>query len=149
VTTPSGIASAPISDRESRARYRRILRFAARHLTSTWWYEIVLPKFGLRSITNKTRVRRMQLIARSFQKLALDLSGLLIKLGQFMSTRLDVLPPEITKELEGLQDAVPAVDFDIIRAFADDVAMTIENPFGILTGSLPFTRTLGAFLASI
>jgi predicted unusual protein kinase regulating ubiquinone biosynthesis (AarF/ABC1/UbiB family) len=119
VTTPSGIASAPISERESRARYRRILRFAARHLTSTWWYEIVLPKFGLRSITNKTRVRRMQLIARSFQKLALDLSGLLIKLGQFMSTRLDVLPPEITKELEGLQDAVPAVSFEIIRDFAE------------------------------
>lgn len=61
----------------------------------------------------------MRVIARSFQKLALDLSGLLIKLGQFMSTRLDVLPPEITQELEGLQDDVPAVPFEIVAAFAE------------------------------
>ena len=39
----------------------------------------------------------------------------MIKVGQFMSSRLDVLPPEITKELEGLQDEVPPVPFDAIR----------------------------------
>ncbi|HAN25298.1 MAG TPA: ABC transporter, partial [Microbacterium ginsengisoli] len=41
------------------------------------------------------------------------------KVGQFMSSRLDVLPPEITKELEGLQDEVPAVPFVDIRALAE------------------------------
>ena len=35
----------------------------------------------------------------------------MIKVGQFMSSRLDVLPPEITNELEGLQDEVPPVPF--------------------------------------
>ena len=101
--------------RVARARYRRILRFASRHLASTWWYELVLPRIGLRVISNRTRNRRLRIIAGSFQRLALDLSGLLIKLGQFMSTRLDLLPVEITRELEGLQDEVPAVAFDIIR----------------------------------
>jgi predicted unusual protein kinase regulating ubiquinone biosynthesis (AarF/ABC1/UbiB family) len=101
--------------RIARARYQRILRFASRHLASTWWYELVLPRIGLRVISNRTRNRRLRTIARSFQRLALDLSGLLIKLGQFMSTRLDLLPVEITRELEGLQDEVPAVAFDIIR----------------------------------
>lgn len=108
-----------MSARASTARYRRILRFASRHLASLWWYELVLPRLGLRIISNKTRQHRLQIIARSFQRLALDLSGLLIKLGQFMSTRLDVLPPEITKELEGLQDEVPAVPFEAIRALAE------------------------------
>lgn len=61
----------------------------------------------------------MRKIARSFKVLALDLSGLLIKLGQFMSTRLDVLPREITRELEGLQDAVPAVEFQAIKELAE------------------------------
>ncbi len=30
-----------------RARYRRILRFAARYLVQTWWYELFLPRIGL------------------------------------------------------------------------------------------------------
>ena len=54
---------------------------------------------------------RMQRFARRFHVLAVDLGGLMIKVGQFMSSRLDVLPPEITNELEGLQDEVPAVPF--------------------------------------
>ncbi len=90
-----------------RARYRRILRFAARHLAVTWWYEILLPTIGLRRIAERTRAARMKRFARKFRVLAVDLGGLMIKLGQFMSSRLDVLPPEITKELEDLQDEVP------------------------------------------
>ena len=117
----AGIASEPLSARAARARYQRILRFAALHLASLWWFELVLPRFGLNSIANKTRAKRLQRIARSFQKLALDLSGLLIKLGQFMSTRLDILPAEITKELEGLQDEVPAETFAVIRAEHPDL----------------------------
>ena len=126
----AGIASEPLSGRAARARYRRILRFAALHLASLWWFELVLPRFGLNSIANKTRTKRLQRIARSFQKLALDLSGLLIKLGQFMSTRLDILPAEITKELEGLQDEVPAVDFAIIREMAErELGLPLEQVF--------------------
>ena len=30
-----------------RARYRRILRFAARYLVQTWWFELFLPRIGL------------------------------------------------------------------------------------------------------
>ena len=101
------------------ARYRRILRFASRYLVQSWWYELVLPRIGLNRVTVRTRPRRMQLIARRFRPLALDLGGLMIKLGQFMSTRLDVLPPEVTAELEGLQDKVPPVPFAQIRALAE------------------------------
>ena len=105
---------------DARARYRRILRFAARALVQTWWFELVLPRFGLASLANRTRASRMMRIARRYHGLAVDLGGLMIKLGQFMSTRLDVLPPEITRELEGLQDEVPAVPFAAIRALAED-----------------------------
>jgi predicted unusual protein kinase regulating ubiquinone biosynthesis (AarF/ABC1/UbiB family) len=103
----------------NRARYRRILRFAAWHLAVTWWFELVLPRLGLVRVAERTRARRMRLFAERFHALAVDLGGLMIKVGQFLSSRLDVLPPEITKELEGLQDEVPPVPFAAIRALAE------------------------------
>ena len=84
-----------------RARYRRILRFAAWHLAVTWWFELLLPRIGLVRIAERTRAKRMRRFAQRFHALAVDLGGLMIKVGQFLSSRLDVLPPEITKELEG------------------------------------------------
>ncbi|MBP2265052.1 putative unusual protein kinase regulating ubiquinone biosynthesis (AarF/ABC1/UbiB family) [Pseudarthrobacter sp. PvP004] len=61
----------------------------------------------------------MRRFAQRFHGLAVELGGLMIKVGQFMSSRLDVLPPEITAELEGLQDEVPPVPFPAIRALAE------------------------------
>lgn len=102
-----------------RARYRRILRFAAHALVQTWWFELLLPRLGLERLAARGRTRRLQRIAQRFHALAVGLGGLMIKVGQFLSSRLDVLPPEITKELEGLQDEVPPVDFAAIRSLAE------------------------------
>ncbi|SDO94404.1 Predicted unusual protein kinase regulating ubiquinone biosynthesis, AarF/ABC1/UbiB family [Arthrobacter sp. ok909] len=104
---------------DTRARYRRILRFAAWHLAVTWWFELLLPRIGLGRVAERTRAKRMRSFAQHFHVLAVNLGGLMIKVGQFLSSRLDVLPPEITKELEGLQDEVPPVPFPAIRALAE------------------------------
>ncbi len=115
---------------DTRARYRRILRFAAWNLAVTWWYELFLPRVGLRRIADRTRTRRMKRFARRFRVLAVELGGLMIKVGQFMSSRLDVLPPEITAELEDLQDEVPAVPFPEIRALAEhELGMPLADAF--------------------
>ncbi|MBP1136370.1 putative unusual protein kinase regulating ubiquinone biosynthesis (AarF/ABC1/UbiB family) [Arthrobacter sp. PvP023] len=114
----------------TRARYRRILRFAAWHLAVTWWFELFLPRVGLGNIAERTRTRRMRRFAQRFRVLAVDLGGLMIKVGQFLSSRLDVLPPEITKELEGLQDEVPPVPFPAIRALAEaELGAPLEKVF--------------------
>ncbi len=113
-----------------RARSRKILRFAARYLVQTWWYEILLPRLGLTKFVERERPARLQNIARRFHRLAVDLGGLMIKVGQFMSSRLDVLPPEITSELAGLQDEVPAVPFATIRALAEaELGMPLERAY--------------------
>src|ERR1700712_753215 len=116
-----------------RARYRRILRFAARYLAQAWFYELFLPRIGLRRLAARNRSQRLLNIARKFHVLAVDLGGLMIKVGQFMSSRLDVLPPEITKELEGLQDEVPPVAFPAVRALAEaELGMSLERAFAFV-----------------
>jgi predicted unusual protein kinase regulating ubiquinone biosynthesis (AarF/ABC1/UbiB family) len=52
------------------------------------------------------------------------MGGVMIKVGQFLSSRLDVLPREITLELAGLQDEVLAEPFEPIQAL-------IEAEFGL------------------
>jgi len=83
----------------------------------------VLPKFGLKSYVAARRMARYKKLARRFGALALDLGGLIIKAGQFASSRLDVLPSEITVELESLQDEVAPVPFERIQP-------QIENALG-------------------
>lgn len=114
----------------SRARYRRILRFAARYMAQAWWYELFLPRIGLGRWAARGRARRLTVLAQNFHGLAVSLGGLMIKVGQFMSSRLDVLPPEITKELEGLQDEVPPVEFDAIRRLAEaELGVPLESAY--------------------
>ncbi|XAS63282.1 ABC1 kinase family protein [Pseudarthrobacter sp. So.54] len=115
---------------DTRARYRRILRFAAWNLAVTWWFELFLPRLGMGWIAERTRAKRMHRFAQRFHVLAVELGGLMIKVGQFLSSRLDVLPPEITKELEGLQDEVPPVAFAAIRKLAEaELGSPLEQLF--------------------
>ena len=68
----------------------------------------------------------------------------MIKVGQFMSSRLDVLPPEITKELEGLQDEVPPVAFAAIRALAEaELGMPLERAFASIDPTPLAAASLG------
>jgi predicted unusual protein kinase regulating ubiquinone biosynthesis (AarF/ABC1/UbiB family) len=114
----------------TRARYRRILRFALRHMVQAWWYELFLPRIGFARVSSVGRAARLEHIAQRFHLLAVDLGGLMIKVGQFMSSRLDVLPPEITKELEGLQDEVPPVPFESIRRLAEaELGLPLERAY--------------------
>ncbi|OJU40710.1 MAG: ABC transporter [Microbacterium sp. 69-10] len=113
-----------------RARYRRILAFAARVFVQVWWFELVLPRLGMTRVADRGRNERMLRLARRFRDLAVDLGGLMIKVGQFLSSRLDVLPPEMTAELADLQDEVPAVAFAEIRASAEsELGMPLERAF--------------------
>ena len=128
----------------TRARYRRILRFAGFNLAVTWWFELFLPRIGLVKIAERTRSKRMRRIARSFHVLAADLGGLMIKVGQFMSSRLDVLPPEITAELAGLQDEVAPVSFAAIRrAVETELGVTLERAFAMVDETPVAAASLG------
>jgi predicted unusual protein kinase regulating ubiquinone biosynthesis (AarF/ABC1/UbiB family) len=111
-------------------RYRRILKFAALVLLESWWYELVLPKFGLRRFVARGRLARLTRHARDFRNLAADLGGLMIKVGQFLSSRLDVLPHDITRELENLQDEVAPEPEQAIRVrIEEELGLPVSAAF--------------------
>ena len=99
-------------------------------MVQAWWFELVLPRVGLGRLAARGRIPRLQRLARRFHVLAADLGGLMIKVGQFLSSRLDILPPEITRELEGLQDEVaPEAFADIRRLVEAELGLPLERAY--------------------
>jgi predicted unusual protein kinase regulating ubiquinone biosynthesis (AarF/ABC1/UbiB family) len=106
-----------------RARYRRIILFFASIIVSIVFWDLILPRIGFSKWSRNTRSERYRKIARRFRSLAIQMGGVLIKVGQFLSARVDVLPQVVTTELAGLQDEVPSECFD-------DIKGVIETEFG-------------------
>jgi predicted unusual protein kinase regulating ubiquinone biosynthesis (AarF/ABC1/UbiB family) len=92
-------------------RYRRILLFFGTVILHVLWWDLLLGRLPLlKQWPQGSRPRRYRYWSRRFRQLAVEMGGVMIKLGQFLSARVDVLPAEITEELKGLQDEVPAED---------------------------------------
>jgi predicted unusual protein kinase regulating ubiquinone biosynthesis (AarF/ABC1/UbiB family) len=98
-----------------RGRYRKILWFFARVIFHLIWWDLLLGRI-FKGAVRRSRPKRFRRMSRRFRVLAVEMGGVLIKLGQFLSARVDVLPLEITEELAGLQDEVPPVPFPDIES---------------------------------
>jgi predicted unusual protein kinase regulating ubiquinone biosynthesis (AarF/ABC1/UbiB family) len=97
---------------------------------SFMWWDVVLRRVPLLSgVSRRSALPRWQRTARRFRRLALQMGGVMIKLGQFLSIRVDVLPIEVTGELAGLQDEVPAESLA-------DMLKVIESEFGRPAGEV-------------
>lgn len=113
-----------------RHRYRRIVWFFARLLISFAIWDLILARIGFGDVARRSRPERLRRIAAAFRALAVDLGGVMIKVGQFLSTRVDILPQEVTNELAGLQDEVPPANFDSIRQLAEaELGCRLEEKF--------------------
>jgi predicted unusual protein kinase regulating ubiquinone biosynthesis (AarF/ABC1/UbiB family) len=102
-----------------RGRYFRILYFFAGVIARFILWELIIARLGLRKWTRRTRAERFRREAVRFRTLALRMGGVMIKVGQFLSSRLDVLPVEVTDELANLQDEVPAEEYEAIKELAE------------------------------
>ena len=89
-----------------RRRYWRILLTQLHIVTHIFFFDILMGSWFRGSTT-----RRWTALAQKFRDLAVDLGGVPIKMGQFLSVRVDILPPTVTQVLSGLRDDVPAVPF--------------------------------------
>ena len=102
-----------------RGRYFRILYFFAGVILRFILWELIIAKIGFRKWTRSTRAERFRRDAIRFRALAIRMGGVMIKVGQFLSSRLDVLPQEVTDELANLQDEVPAESFADVKKLAE------------------------------
>ena len=120
----------PIPSRRLRGRYFRVLAFFARILLQVIWWDLILRRVGLRSLSRRTAPERYRRAARQFRALATKLGGVWIKVGQFLSARLDVLPEAITSELADLQDEVDPEPLESMRrVLAQSFNSTLEQRF--------------------
>jgi predicted unusual protein kinase regulating ubiquinone biosynthesis (AarF/ABC1/UbiB family) len=101
-------------------RYLRVLFFFGNVILGVVWWHIVIRGLGFKAIARRRMQSRFQSWAKRFRDLAIRLGGIWIKVGQFLSARVDVLPDAVTKELSGLQDEVPAEAFDSMYAVIKD-----------------------------
>jgi len=109
-------------------RTEKILRLFAGFLMEIAWYKLLRKLYGPRIEARLPQLYRNQAIR--FRETALELEGLLIKVGQFFSTRVDMLPGEYTSELALLQDEVPPVrTAQIKRVIATELGEMVENIF--------------------
>ncbi len=77
----------------------------------------------------RERLKRLHAAnARLLRERMVAMRGVLIKIGQFLSSRVDILPEEYTGELAKLQDQVPPAPFaDIQRRVTDELGPMEET----------------------
>ncbi|WP_430639027.1 ABC1 kinase family protein [Haloferax volcanii] len=80
---------------------------------------------GDRRVTTEMRVERADVLLESL----LTLGPTFIKLGQLLSTRPDILPPEYIEVLGSLQDDVPAAPWDESKAVLEAELGPVEEAF--------------------
>ena len=113
-----------------RERYRRILWFFGRAILSFIWWDFIVFKLGFKKAVRESRSRRLLRIAKDFRQEAIRMGGVMIKVGQFLSARLDVLPKEITNELAELQDEVsPELYIEIKKVIEAEFGSPLETKF--------------------
>ncbi len=93
---------------------RVVVYFGLLFVQLVFWHIFVQRYFP--ETVERGNTKRWQGYARSFRYFAIALGGVMIKAGQFVSTRSDILPEEITAELASLRDEVPGVPIKQIRA---------------------------------
>lgn len=110
-------------------RFLKVLGFSLRLLFHILAWELILRCFHPQWV-RRTAPQRYRAWAAAFRELATALGGALIKLGQFLSARVDLLPDFVTEELAQLQDEVPAEPFERIRPLIEaELGQPLESAF--------------------
>ncbi|OEH84498.1 hypothetical protein BHU72_09840 [Desulfuribacillus stibiiarsenatis] len=124
-------------------RFRKVFFLFLYSGLQFWWLGKI-KKFISTEASNRRYKELYQEQAVKFTNTAIELQGLLIKLGQFFSSRVDILPKEYTDELSKLQDAVQPVDAKLIRIRMEtELGTSIDNVFSEFSEQAIAAASLG------
>src|SRR5437016_4131976 len=83
-------------------------------------------------------------VLTAFRETALKLGVLMIKLGQFLSARADMLPQQALDILSSLQDEVPPAPFShVVSVIETETGKSIEQIFSVLERKATAAASLG------
>jgi predicted unusual protein kinase regulating ubiquinone biosynthesis (AarF/ABC1/UbiB family) len=89
-------------------------------------------------------IETLKQVLRDFRRTAVEMGGLLIKLGQFLGARADLLPPEALAELAALQDEVQPESFEVItEAIQREYAAPLSEIFACVEETPTGSASLG------
>jgi len=143
--SPRGAVSADV--RKHLARHKQIATVLADE-----GLHAVIDATGLRRVApSRRRARRARrkaadpLTSEQHIRRALERLGpTFIKAGQAVSTRTDVIPPELARELRKLQDEVPPEPFETIRGVLEaELELPIEEAFATFDPEPAAAASLG------
>src|SRR5213079_269749 len=88
----------------------------------------VFAKYGMRE--TRGSADPMEIRARRLRTALEDLGPTFAKLGQILSTRPDLLPPEFIEELSTLQDSVPPLSQEeVVQVMEEELGVPWEDVF--------------------
>src|SRR5215471_6812028 len=80
----------------------------------------------------------------AYRKTAVQLGVLMIKLGQFLSSRADLLPQQALDVLSSLQDEVPPAPFSHVKSVIEaELGKPVEQLFSVLERKATAAASLG------
>src|SRR5262245_63771032 len=123
------MAAPEVKSPRSLGRLSEIAQVAARHgfgyALRKYRIGDLLPR-GQRGQFEESESER----GRRLREMLDELGPTFVKFGQLLSTRPDVVPPDIVAELRGLQDDVTPVPFEQVRRVVEeDLGLTVEQAF--------------------
>ncbi|AMA73784.1 MULTISPECIES: ABC1 kinase family protein [Aneurinibacillus] len=127
-------------------RYYRIfviVSMTVRFFLQVWWFQRT-HRNGERADIQERWEALVAKQAREYKRTALRLGGLLIKMGQFLSTRADIMPRAFTVELADLTDRVPPVPWEKSRAIIEkELNQPIDHLFANLSAKPVASASIG------
>lgn len=110
---------------------RRVLTIRLALLFVIDYWKICMISRRLEGLEREKAMNRIyQKAGRRMKNTAFLLKGIIVKIGQFLSMRHDILPKAFTNELIDLQDSLPAVPFNkIYRSIETELGEQLDDVF--------------------